>query len=858
MGMRWLLVFWVFWMGAWGSVRAQRADPEPGVSHALALQRASMVGALRYDLALRIPESREEAIRGRNRIQVELREAGRPLVLDFAPDRVGELGVRVNGVAVVCGVGQGHVVVPAEALRPGPNEVEVTFIAGEGPLHRRDDLLYSLFVPARAREAFPVLDQPDLKARWSLSLEVPGHWQAVSNAPERVGAEGLREGNRREVRFEETEPLSAYGFAFAAGVLHVETAVRKGRVMRLFHREEDAAKVVRNRDAIGDQLAEALRFMEEYTGMGYPWGKLDCVLIPAMQFGGMEHAGCAFFNASALWLEENATPTQRLARASLIAHEIAHMWFGNLVTMRWFDDVWLKEVFANFLADRIVEPQFPGLNHEVRFFLEHHPPAYAVERSAGTHPIRQRLENLTQAGGMYGPIIYEKAPVLFRHWEERMGAGPFREGLRDYLRKYRFGNASWGDLVETLAARCAFDVREWSRVWVEEAGRPVVRAEVEVEGGRVARFRLMQRDLRGEGRIWPQEMHVVLGGGGGVRRMRVWMDEAVKEVAEAVGMEAPEWVLPDGEGWAYAGVELDALSREAFCRTVGSVEDGRVRARVWMTLWEAVLSGELSAGRFVEALVEALPKESENGVVVRGLEWLGAAWARFLSQEERGAWSGRLEAFLRSGMERAASPGEKALWWRSFREMALSTDAVDWMQRVWAREEGIPGLRLSEADECALALELAVRRGSGGRAIVETQRERIGDAERRARFEFLVPVACGDGQERAEWMESLARWERRKREPWVVEGLSILHHPLREVEAEALVQRSLQMLWEVQRTGDLFFPKRWMEASLRGHRSTAVAREVLRFLQTLPDDYPASLRRVILQASDELLRAAER
>ena len=146
------------------------------------------------------------------------------------------------------------------------------------------------------------------------------------------------------------------------------------------------------------------------------------MLVPSFQFGGMEHPGSIFYNAASILLDESATENQMLGRASLIAHETAHMWFGDLVTMRWFNDVWMKEVFANFMAAKIVNPSFPKVNHELRFLVAHYPGAYSVDRTAGTHPIRQELANLNEAGSLYGAIIYQKAPIVMRQLERLLGA----------------------------------------------------------------------------------------------------------------------------------------------------------------------------------------------------------------------------------------------------------------------------------------------------------------------------------------------------------------------------------------------------------------------------------------------------
>ena len=221
---------------------------------------------------------------------------------------------------------------------------------------------------------------PDLKARYTLELTIPADWQSVAN-----GAETSREasGNRVRIQYAETQPISAYLFAFAAGKFQLETAERNGRIYRLFHRETDAKKVARNRDVVFDLHASSLEWLEKYTAIPYPFGKFDFVAIPSFQFGGMEHPGAIFYNASSILLDESATENQMLNRASTIAHETSHMWFGDLVTMRWFNDVWMKEVFANFMAAKIVNPSFPRVNHELRFLIAHQPAAYEVDRTAG-------------------------------------------------------------------------------------------------------------------------------------------------------------------------------------------------------------------------------------------------------------------------------------------------------------------------------------------------------------------------------------------------------------------------------------------------------------------------------------------
>ncbi len=224
----------------------------------------------------------------------------------------------------------------------------------------------------------------------------------------------------------------------------------------------------------------------------------------------MEHPGSIFYNASSLLLDPSATTNQKLGRASLIAHETAHMWFGDLVTMRWFDDVWMKEVFANFMAAKIVNPTFPEINHELRFLYSHYPAAYDVDRTEGTNAIRQRLDNLNEAGSLYGAIIYQKAPVVMRQLEMIVTPDGLRDGLREYLKQHAFANASWPDLIALLDRRTPEDLAAWSRAWVEEAGRPTIATE-RTEGGGVS-FR-QQDPIAARGLLWAQRLKVALGNG---------------------------------------------------------------------------------------------------------------------------------------------------------------------------------------------------------------------------------------------------------------------------------------------------------------------------------------------------------
>jgi aminopeptidase N len=538
------------------------------------------------------------------------------------------------------------------------------------------------------------------------------------------------------------------------------------------------------------------------------------------------------------------------------------MWFGDLVTMRWFNDVWMKEVFANFMAAKIVNPSFPEINHDLRFLLAHYPAAYDVDRTPGTNAIRQRLDNLNEAGSLYGAIIYQKAPIVMRQLEMTLGVEPLRDGLRQYLRNHAFANASWPDLIALLDERTPDDLKTWSRVWVEEAGRPIITTELETKDGRVTTVAFRQKDpIEARGLVWSQPLDVMV-----VSRKdtadtsaRLHTERHVKLDAPRVAMpagDAPLLVLPAARGIGYGNFVLDAGSRAHLLAHLHEIRDALMRGSALVILWEEMVDGRVRPSDVLDMLARAAPRESDDLNVQRMLGYLQQAYWRWIPDAERRARAASLEAMLKGGLAAAPSQSRKSAWFSALRDTALTPPTLRWLERVWTKEETVAGLELAEPDFITLAQELAVREIPNWTAVLEQQQERIQNPDRKARFAFVRPALSADQAVRDAFFESLNDASQRRREPWVLEAVGYLHHPLRAASAEKHIPPSLTLLREIQRTGDIFFPKRWMDATLSGHSSAAASRMVSGFVASLPQDYPDRLRRVILSSADDLFRAA--
>jgi aminopeptidase N len=834
---------------------AAQADPEPpgaGVPESLARDRASSISAIRYEIELSIPESRSSPLTGRVTVRLRL-STPRRIVFDFSAPRDRIRSVLVGGRPIQPLFSDDHLTMQAADTRPGENEIAIEFVAGDAALNRNDDFLYTLFVPARAHLTFPCFDQPDLKARYTLSLDTPAGWETVANGR---AAHSETNGGRTRVRFEETPPIPTYLFAFVAGKFSVETAMRNGRELRMYHRETDVAKVARNRDAIFDLHAAALTWLEDYTSIPYPFGKFDVVLIPSFQFGGMEHPGAILYNASGLMLDESATQNQLLNRASTISHETSHMWFGDLVTMKWFNDVWMKEVFANFMAEKIVNPSFPGLNHDLRFFLGNYPLAYAVDRTAGANPIRQPLANLEEAGQLYGAIIYQKAPIVMRQLEMMLGAAALRDGLREYLKAHAFGNATWTDLIQLLDRRTPENLARWSRAWVDERGRPEVALSLRRDAeGRIGRLTLTADDPIRRGLVWPQRLQVALGYVETTRLLPVNVTARTTEVRAAVGLPAPNFVLPGGGGLGYGLFVLDPDSRRYLLDHLEAIPDPLTRGVAWVTLWDNLLERHVDPTAFLDLIQRALPKETDEQNVQRALGYGVRTFWRFLPAVDRLARAAQLEPMLRTGLAAAPTSSAKAAWFSAFRDVTLTPDGIAFLERVWRRDERIAGLAFAETDEIVMAQELAVRDVPAAAEILRIQHDRTLNPDRQARLAFVMPALSSDRAVREAAFARLRAVENRRREPWALESMQYLNHPLREDHARRFVRPALNLLREIQQTGDIFFPGRWVEALLSGHSSREVAEAVETFLAA-ELQYPQRLRWTVLSAADELFRAA--
>ena len=815
---------------------------EPGVSLALAQQRAATVSNINYDLTFHVPDTMSAPITASMVATFNMASVSADLQFDFREAEDAIKNVVVNDVPQSIDHRKEHVIIPASALHAGANTVAIDFRAGETSLNRSADFLYTLFVPDRARTAFPVFDQPNLKATYDLTLDLPESWRALANG---LLADQSVNGGRRTYAFQKSDLISTYLFSFVAGEFEVITRTIGGREMTLFHRETDPEKIAGNLDTIFQQHADALSWLEEYTGIPYPFQKFDFAAIPAFQYGGMEHVGAIQYRATSLFLDDDASQAQHLGRANVIAHETAHMWFGDLVTMDWFNDVWTKEVFANFMASKIVNPGFPDIDHDLNFLLSRYPAAYSVDRTEGANPIRQNLPNLNEAGTMYGAIIYNKAPIMMRQLETLLGKKAFKEGMRTYLAKYANANATWPDLIDILDALSPQDLKAWSEVWVNTPGRPVF----ELNDNGTA---LHQKDPASRGRFWPQQFTIADAAQLNAPVDARFVSQAYQlEESMVDGDTKSLFVNANGMGYGLFPASI-AFVRENWT-SLSDLQKGSLFINLFEQMQES--GGGVSPAAYMDLLTWVAVREYNELLLDEMLNQMEIVFWSYLSVEAREHIAEKVEGILWLGAnDTARTNSTRKVFFNRFRNMATSKESVARLYGIWSGEHMLEGLSFSEREMMALAGVLAIKSPTQAEDIISQQSADIKNPDNKRRFTFLAPSLSSDEAVRDAFFASLAMEENRAIENWVLVALGNLHHPLRVGTSEKYILPSLELVEEIQRTGDIFFPAGWTGQTLVNHRSASAVKTVRDFLEKRPD-YNYQMKLKILQAADRMFRA---
>ena len=794
------------------SVKAQMLVK--GVSKELAEHRKANISQVVYDLTFNIPSKPYESVKGKAIISFNL-EVREDVVLDFQGQIDGSCYIHDENDkrhATDILYQDEHIIIPMELLTEGKNKIELPFIANDKALNRNDDYMYTLFVPDMARSVFPCFDQPDLRAVFVTTLKVPSGWKTMAS--------------------DNVCQLPTYLYSFVAGKFQEKSTVHNGRRMRALYRESDPDKVAQL-DQVFDEASQALDWMEGYTGIACPFKEYGLVILPGYQFGGMEHPGAIQMNDRRIFLEKQATQEEKMARMELIAHETAHLWFGDLVSLKWFEDVWAKEVMANFLASKMVRRSFPDINHDLNFLKTYQTRAIAIDRTEGTHPIAQELTNMSDARLLYDNIIYDKAPVMLRMLEETMGAPEMQTGLQKYLNDHVFKNASWDELVSALdEAAPSANVKQFSEVWVKQKGMPTIHTTY--KNGHLV---ITQNDPYHRGIVWPQKFQVRLVYDLGTSRtITVDMKEATRTIRVN---DKPDYIIPNYNGKGYGHFTLDNEYAVLLPKRLITTRSDLHRYALLQTIHDNYLLGRIPPIHFAE--LNRMMMTEQNPLIISATIDHMFRIAFDMPAEQRKT----LELCMMDLIDKNPSKDMRQLMIRKLSTHATAPELIDRIYTIW-QQHSDP--LLSEQDYMNMAYRLAILRSDTSSPILAAQRKRLKTDDERREFDYISRVCTSDPMLRVRLFNEMLKPQNREKEPWALKAFQLLNADVYEPQSNVYIESGLKSLQYIEQTSDIFFPTNWLKALLTEHKSREARLTVEKFINNNPN-YPEHLRRKILEAA---------
>ncbi|MGA4861791.1 aminopeptidase N [Streptomyces lavendulocolor] len=726
---------------------------------------------------------------------------------------------------------------------------------GEG-MHRFVDpedgevYLYTQYEPADARRVFANFEQPDLKAPFRFEVTAPEGWSVWSN-----GAEESRDGEVR--RFARTAPISTYITCVVAGPYHRVTDTYRRGDLEIPLGAMCRRSLARHFDAEDVFLVtkQGFDFFHDNFDFPYPFGKYDQAFVPEYNLGAMENPGMVTFREEYIY-RGKVTQAAYERRANVILHEMAHMWFGDLVTMKWWDDLWLKESFADFMGSFSLAEATRFTNSWVTFANSRKAWAYRADQLPSTHPVTADIRDLEDAKLNFDGITYAKGAAVLKQLVAYAGRDAFMEGARRYFKRHAYGNTRLGDLLSVLEETSGRDMKAWSRSWLETSGVNVLTPVVAYgEDGRIAELAVLQEG----GELRPHRAAVGLyrlsPGGELVRYARAEADITGERtvVAELAGEERPALVLVNDDDLTYGKVRFDEDSLATLRAHLGDLTDPLARALCWSALWNLTRDAVLPARDFTALVLAFAGRESDIGVLQMLHAWTRSALVHYASP----AWreeGGRLLAEGALRELRAAEPGsEHQLTWARFFAAAAASEAdfqlLEGLLEGTAKIDGLdvdqelrwsflePLAAHGRADEAVIAAELARDdTASGKRHQVRALASRPSAA---VKAQAWAQVVESDALSNALVEATIAGFSQPSQRALTAPYAAKYFEAIERVWAE----RSIQIGMDVVRG---LFP------SLQDDPSTLEATDA--WLAAHESAAPA-LRRLVLEARDDLARA---
>ncbi|MGV9454811.1 aminopeptidase N [Streptomyces sp. NPDC003635] len=733
---------------------------------------------------------------------------------------------------------------------------------GEG-LHRFVDpedgevYLYTQYEPADSRRVFANFEQPDLKAPFRFEVRAPEGWTVWSN-----GAGSQTDG---VWRFAETKPISTYITCVVAGPYHYVTdsysrTLEDGTTLEIPLGAMCRKGLAPHFDADDVFLVtkQGLDFFHDHFDYPYPFGKYDQAFVPEYNLGAMENPGLVTFREEYIF-RGKVTQASYESRANVILHEMAHMWFGDLVTMEWWDDLWLKESFADFMGSFATVGATRFTDGWITFANRRKAWAYRADQLPSTHPVTADIRDLQDAKLNFDGITYAKGASVLKQLVAYVGQDAFLEGARRYFKRHAYGNTRLGDLLSVLAETSGRDMAAWSRSWLQTAGVNSLTPQVLLDPeGRIAELAVVQEAPESHPELRPHRVAVGLYRRTGsvlerYARVEVDVDGPRTVVTELAGAEAPELVLVNDDDLTYCKTRFDETSLVALRRGLGDIADPLARALCWSALWNMTRDALLPAREFIDLVLRFASQESDIGVLQMLHAWAESAAVHYTAPERRPEADQLLAqgAALQMGTAEPGSEHQLA-WARFFARVANAAPSFEMLSELLDGTVTLPGLDVDQELRWAFLDALAAHDVVGDKELAaELARDDTASGKRhQVRCLAARPQASVKAQAWAQVVESdelsnalveatIAGFARPSQRELTAPYTQKYFAAIERVWAERSIQIGMVVVSGL-------FP------SLQGSRETLDATDA--WLASHEQAAPA-LRRLVLEARDDLARA---
>jgi aminopeptidase N len=707
-----------------GPVAAKHMGQDANLTLEEATERANGLGNISYSIALQLEET-SPTFAGNTQVEFFLKKA-KALFLEFKDGKVES--VRVNGNEAKIEYDGFRIYIPQNLMKDGKNSVQVGYTAkysnnGSG-LHKFVDpedknvYLHSQFEAYDAHKMFPCFDQPDLKATYKLEVVAPQAWSVISTTKESVTA---MTGTQKKWIFEETPQLSTYVFSLHAGPYKVWVSKAGDIPLRLFARKSIAKKVVAEEWFAPTRYA--IKFYGEYFDFPYPFHKLDSVIPPEFNAGGMENAAAITY--SERYLREGKKTKRELdSLAGLVLHEVAHMWFGDLVTMKWWNGLWLNETFATYIGTYAMSKS-KNYPDAWLYFGINKARAYNEDEAVTTHPIEVPIPDILTTNTVFDGITYNKGAAVMKQLAT-VGEEKFRDGLRHYFKAHQYGNTDIRDFLNSIAAGSGLkDLDQWGAAWLRESGVDTVRVEATCVRDKYATFDLVITPPPGSTTHRPHLSGIGLyderNGKITARKIALASFQGPKtSVPELIGQDCAAFVYPNTLDKDYIKIDFDPVSLKTLGDGLDRIDDPLTRAMIWVNLFQMLRDQKLKLTDYsrmalnslkVETNIEVIEKILDN-VIGRqsGYQSVRDYFPRSTAEEKKAhsVWISGLENLIWARFQKAA-PGSDAqkIWFDAYVRGVETTAGGEKLASVLLGKIKLKGFTLDQERRWDLVIKIS-------------------------------------------------------------------------------------------------------------------------------------------------------